>query len=33
MGSCEIFRRAAEAPDRADRIPVRAPGMWATVPA
>ncbi len=34
MGGCEIFRRArTQARDRADRIPVRAPGMWAAVPA
>jgi hypothetical protein len=34
MGGCEIFRRArTQARDRADRIPVRAPGMWAAAPA
>ena len=34
MGGCEIFRRArTHARDRVDRIPVRAPGMWAAVPA
>ena len=34
MGGCEIFRRAgAQVRDRADRIPVRAPGMWAAAPA
>jgi hypothetical protein len=34
LGGCEIFRRArTQACDRADRIPVRAPGMWAAVPA
>jgi len=34
MGGCEIFRRARmQARDRADRIPVRAPGMWAAIPA
>jgi rubrerythrin len=34
MGGCEIFRRArTQARDRADRIPVGAPGMWAAVPA
>jgi rubrerythrin len=34
MGGCEIFRRArTQARDRAGGIPVRAPGMWAAVPA
>jgi rubrerythrin len=34
MGSCEIFRRArTQARERAHRIPVRPPGMWAAVPA
>jgi rubrerythrin len=34
MNGCELFRRArTQARDRADRIPLRAPGMWAAVPA
>ena len=34
MRGCEIFRRARlEARGRSERIPARAPGMWAAVPA
>jgi len=34
MSGSEIFRRAgAQARERADQIPARAPGMWAAVPA
>ena len=34
MQGCEIFRRARlEARRRSERIPARAPGMWAAVPA
>jgi hypothetical protein len=34
MSGCEIFRRArTQAGERADRIPLRAPGMWAAVAA
>ena len=34
MGGCEIFRRArTQAVERADRIPLRPPGLWAAVPA